>query len=220
MIDPTTITRYDRTEPELEEFLLFCIMVAGKRADTTSRCLDMFLAWITPDDSYTPFQAIRRFRRNTDTSNRGALAALGGALIAFNQLHPGCGIGQMRRMARAFLEAASSINVQQCTLKDLQKIHGIGPKTARLFILHSRSDHRLAVLDTHVLKHLRSVAEDRGWDGVWVPNATPSNPRDYADLEKIVLELADEQGMTPAEFDLHIWLKYAKGATHANHPES
>ena len=33
MITPTTITNYNRTEAELEEFLMFAILVAGKGAE-------------------------------------------------------------------------------------------------------------------------------------------------------------------------------------------
>ena len=43
MIDPSDVTKYDRTEEELEEWLLFCIVAAGKTAKTQARLLENFL---------------------------------------------------------------------------------------------------------------------------------------------------------------------------------
>jgi hypothetical protein len=41
-VDPYNITKYNRTEAELECFLLFCIVVAGKTAYIQARKLDEF----------------------------------------------------------------------------------------------------------------------------------------------------------------------------------
>ena len=43
MITPTSITNYNRTEEELEEFLMFAILVAGKGAEMQAKKLDEFL---------------------------------------------------------------------------------------------------------------------------------------------------------------------------------
>ena len=43
MITPSLITLYNRNQDELEEFLLFAILVAGKKASTTAQKLDSFL---------------------------------------------------------------------------------------------------------------------------------------------------------------------------------
>ena len=62
--------------------------------------------------------------------------------------NPGSGIGQYGRMARAFWEAANlPYDLREVELKDLMRVHGIGPKTARLFLTHTRQNQRLAVLD-------------------------------------------------------------------------
>ena len=57
VVIPTEITNYNRTDYELEVFWLFCILVAGKNSDTTSRVLANFLnklpSW------QTPFEGIR-----------------------------------------------------------------------------------------------------------------------------------------------------------------
>ena len=40
MIDPYKITNYNRTESQLQEFLLFCILVAGKTAYIQAKKLE------------------------------------------------------------------------------------------------------------------------------------------------------------------------------------
>jgi thermostable 8-oxoguanine DNA glycosylase len=77
-------------------------------------------------------------------------------------------------------------------------------KTSRCFILHTRKNARVAGLDTHMLKFLRSKGH---FDA---PKSTPSNEKNYDRFEKLVLKYADEAGKTPAEFDLDVWNSYAK----------
>jgi hypothetical protein len=43
MIDPRDVTKFDRTQAELEEYWLFCIVAAGKTAMTQARLLDAYL---------------------------------------------------------------------------------------------------------------------------------------------------------------------------------
>ena len=57
LIDPKDITNYNRTDNELQTFWLFCILVAGKNSDTTSRLLTRLLS-SKPKDQ-TPFEYIR-----------------------------------------------------------------------------------------------------------------------------------------------------------------
>ena len=45
MIDPRKVTKFDRTLEELEEFMLFAIVVAGKNAFQQARKLEQFLAY-------------------------------------------------------------------------------------------------------------------------------------------------------------------------------
>ena len=62
MITPTTITNYNRTEAELEEFLMFAILVAGKGAEQQAKKLDAFLDTIMSmgmgAEDYTPFDGL------------------------------------------------------------------------------------------------------------------------------------------------------------------
>lgn len=91
-------------------------------------------------------------------------------------------------------------NADLLDLEDLEAIPGIGPKTARCFLIHSRPDQQYAGLDTHVLKFLR----DKGHE---VPASTPTGKK-YKELEKVFLQYAAESGMTVADFDLAIWNQY------------
>ena len=76
MIDPSAVTHITRTESELEEFILFCIVVAGKNADQQARKLEDFLG------GAAPFPLIRSLRdgeldRNLKRVKLGKYALLG-----------------------------------------------------------------------------------------------------------------------------------------------
>jgi thermostable 8-oxoguanine DNA glycosylase len=100
----------------------------------------------------------------------------------------------------------SGIDLKTCTVDDLESIPGIGPKTARCFLIHSRPNQQLGALDTHILRYMR----EQGYD---VPKSTPSSKK-YKEVEKKWLKLANEiskkTGKTLAEVDLDIWRKYAR----------
>lgn len=81
---------------------------------------------------------------------------------------------------------------------DLEEIHGVGPKTARYFILHTRPKARVAALDTHILRYLRDRTD------MEVPSSTPTGKR-YTELEEAFLLMADFEGVDPAAMDLAIW---------------
>lgn len=111
------------------------------------------------------------------------------------------GIGCYNAKAKTFLcLVRKDFNLKTCTLEDLESIPGIGPKTARCFLIHSRPNQQYAGLDTHVLKFLR----DKGHE---VPKATPTGKK-YVELEKIFLKYVAESGMSVADFDLLIWNDY------------
>jgi len=185
MIDPSDITKYDRTEAELQEFWLFCILAAGKPAFRMARLLDGMLTTLRGDMPFDKFGQLEYWE-------------LRGLLQMWR-------IGQYRRISEAFQQTFErKPNLFTCSVEDLESIYGVGPKTARFFIVHSRPGQRYAVLDTHVLKHLASL-------GYKVPKSTPTGAN-YRRLEKIVLALADGAKMTPADFDLSIWNSYARAA--------
>lgn len=185
MIDPDCITKYDMTDEELEESIIFWVLVAGKTAHVISRSLEnIFLEF--QDGPRRPFEMFKRIRNIPSVLKRH-------------------GIGSYTVKARGISELVrSGLDLRTCTLDELTAITGIGPKTARCFVIHSRKDAKHAGLDTHVLRGLR----ERGFKDV--PEATPSSRKVYEKWEAVVLDLARSTGMTPAEFDLAEWLKYRR----------
>lgn len=193
MIDPQNPIRYNATINELQEFLLFCIVVAGKNSTVQAKKLENFLVFA--HNSYTAHhhhRAISHFEVLRWLGEKGIEKWLQMAKM-----------GQYKRISVAF-RGAANLCVDECTLEDLIAVKGIGPKTARFFLLFTRKDCKYAVLDTHILKFLRKIhVQD-------VPLATPQKKSDYDRLEK---EFTDAweiagNGLTLAEFDLTIWKYY------------
>lgn len=190
MVDPTKITNYRLPVARLEEVMLFWVCAAGKNGVTAARCLDSLLKTWRPQAARikpkpTPFDIIRYI------SHVGNLAEE-------MRTH---GIGCFTQKAKTFLCLVwTCIDLKLCTVDDLESIPGIGPKTARCFLIHSRPNQQYAGLDTHILKYLR----DRGHE---VPKSTPSG-RKYRELEIVFLEYVKQSGKTVAEFDLEIWNEY------------
>lgn len=184
MIDPSDVIKFDRTDAELQEWWLFSVLVAGKTAITQARLLDAFLidnGWVPGQQ---PFDVIRRMVANGTLEFRMREARL----------------GQYTRLVRTFSDSLM-LDLATCSLEQLEAVHGVGPKTARMFLMHSRPGQRVAALDTHILKHL-------GEHGHAVPKATPTGVK-YRELELAFLALADAAGQTPADYDLAVWKSYA-----------
>lgn len=189
MIDPYDVTKFDRSYEELEEYLLFCICAAGHKAVTSAKGLDRFLnrcPSLTGLHKAGPFEQIRKL--NDQPLIRDMLRV--------------SGIGNHGLKSGTFLSLArSGINLKACTVKDLEAFKGIGEKTSRFFLLHSRRDQRIACLDTHVRKWLQHL----GYEGV--PNQAPSGKK-YLVWEQVFLSIADHYGMKPADLDLEVWTAY------------
>ncbi len=191
LIDPNNVIDYNRSTGELELWWLFSLVVAGKTAKTQARLLDGFLLSLPAADhpeNDTPFERIQK------SIQRGDLME---AIKASR-------LGQYNRLCRAFTESVM-LDLQTCTVDDLETIHGVGPKTARMFVMMSRPGQRHAALDTHVLKHLRA-------NGIVAPNNTPPAGKKYRELEEAFLVLADSSGLSVAEYDLSVWKRYSNGA--------
>ena len=193
LVDPFKFTKFDRTPAELEAMILFSIMVANKRADQTYAKFEALMEW--PPHARTPFDKVRAWARQ------------GTLLGRLKQIRA----GQYKRIARAF-RGVLDLDLRACTVKDLETVHGIGPKTARMFLLHSRPNQRLAVLDTHVLAYLRDhLVPD-------VPRSTPPAGKTYARLEQAFLGHCDANGKNPAQFDLEIWEQRTKSVINEVQP--
>lgn len=180
LVDPTDVTKFDRTDGELQLFFLFCQTVAGKTAKVQAKFLNEFLSAGNGD---TPFEIIQ------DMVDQGVL---------FDKVKESK-LGQYNRLTAGF-EASLKLDLRTATVDELKAIKGIGNKTARFFLLHSRPNQNIAVLDVHILKYLRS----QGFD---TPKATPGE-KQYLELEKEFLTLAKQNNMSPADFDLMLWTKY------------
>jgi thermostable 8-oxoguanine DNA glycosylase len=187
MIDPKTITNFNRTEAELQEFLMFCVVVAGKNSHQQAIKLDQFIKDITANTgNTTPFSALEKLWPTTITWRLQEVK-----------------MGQYTRITNAFWLICKLQDLKNVTVAELEKVKGIGPKTARFFVLHSRPNQNVAVLDTHILKWMGKAMR------VKVPNATPSGNR-YLELEKFFLDYCKEKKCSPAELDLEIWKSLAK----------
>lgn len=178
MIDPTNITNFSCTEHQLEELILFWVCAAGKNAITSSSSLNRLLV----DFSETsPFCSIKKIGENN-----------------LPLLLKKYGIGCYNNKSRTFYELANSnLNLGECSCEDLEKIYGIGMKTSRCFIIHSRKNALCAGLDTHILKFLKMM-------GCEVPKSTP-NKKLYLKLENEFINLVSASKRPVAEIDLLIW---------------
>ncbi len=174
---------------ELEYRLLYSVVVAGKSAKFANAAMGRFMDY----GKQSPFEWVRYLRR------AGVLAQ---GLIESRT-------GNYTKIERAFSGIVDAkLNLKTCTPAELEKIHGIGPKTSRFFILWTRPGARVAALDTHILKWLRYLGHD-------APLSTPQSSERYIKLEKIILDEADQRGMTPRDLDAAIWDWCSKGL-HAN----
>ena len=184
MIDPFKITNFKRTDEELEEFWLFCLCVAGKTAAIVAKLHNDFLTGTRYQGS--PFTKVQKMAKNgvlLDNLKRARL-------------------GQYGKLVKSFTETVNAnLDLRKCTFKDLEEIHGVGPKTSRFFLLHSRPNQKIAVLDVHVLAYLKT----KGYD---VPKTTPDKKR-YAEIEQMFLAEAKKQKLSIADFDLKIWSERA-----------
>jgi endonuclease III len=178
VIEPTKITNFERTDRELEMFWLYSLMVAGKNADNTARCLNKML----DSTDLSPFEYMKA--NQNDLHN----------VLVANR------VGQYNRLEKAIRQSLD-LNLRTFTLEELLAIHGVGNKTARFFLLHTRRNMQLVVLDIHILSYLRER-----W-GLDVPKNTPHDKAKYAALAKTAVALIREDypDLSLADADLLIW---------------
>jgi thermostable 8-oxoguanine DNA glycosylase len=160
------------------------VCAAGKNGVTSARCLNSLLTPLY--DKYkeeSPFELLR------------CLDCYGNLPEEMKK----AGLGCYNNKAKTFRGLIyTDIDLKVCSVDELEDIIGIGPKTSRCFILHSRPNQQVACLDTHILKWLRD-------QGVDAPKSTPSYKK-YLMLEKKFIELAANRDL--AALDLEIWNRY------------
>jgi thermostable 8-oxoguanine DNA glycosylase len=195
MINPYQITNYDRSSSELEEFLLFCIVVAGKTAYIQAQKLEDFLVSVNKrlmmPENINPFQTIKSAEQHGTLFEEIKLAKL----------------GQYKKIYSGFKYISDrEYNLNRMTPKILEEIPGVGMKTSRFFLLHSDTFYkdRIAILDTHILKFIKENIDDRA------PKSTPVIPLTYRFWESKFLTWCLENKKNVADFDLEVWKSFAR----------
>lgn len=189
MIDPKNITKFNQTQEELEMVLFWWVLAAGKSGVRSAKQLDNFLQEYK-DLNLSPFNLIKHLIKNN---------------INIVEKLKSYGIGCYNHKSKSFIELANSnLDLKNCSLIELEKIHGVGKKTSRCFCLHSRLDFKCAGLDTHLLKFLNLCGF------LNIPKSTPSSSKEYLRIEKIFLDTADKMGYSPSDLDLKIWNAYSQ----------
>jgi thermostable 8-oxoguanine DNA glycosylase len=187
LVDPSDITKFDSSNYELQLALLFWICAAGKKASTAARNLDRLLSHGRERFGVEePFKIVRSFGDDLSEELKSQ------------------GIGCYNNKSKSMLDLATrGLDLRTCSVSDLESVKGIGPKTARCFLLHTRRGVRFAGLDTHLLKFMRMLGYD-------APKTTPVG-KSYLRLEDEFLKLVDMSGMSVAKVDLLIWNYYSSG---------
>lgn len=203
MIDPFKITNYDRTDAELQEFWLFCLAVAGKKATMMAKKVDEFLKPLNAWNNMIPIN-------KPGMTPLEFIAQLPGGEKGLDKELRLVKMGKYALLTKGYMESANKGGqwLRTASAEDIRAdITGAGYKTSRFFTLHSRRNENVAVIDTHMLKYLKHIGAPN------VPDGIPNGP-DYLRLEKILLAEAAKKKMAMADFDLAIWSHYAgNGAT-------
>lgn len=194
-IDPYNITNFNRTEEELQLFLLFCIVVAGKTAYIQAEKLEQFLSSVNErlmmPEHVKPFQTIISAEQH-------------GILMQEIQKAK---LGQYRKIYAGFkFISKNKFDLTKMTPEVLELIPGVGMKTSRFFLLHSDLNWQkyIAILDTHILKFIKENIDNRA------PKSTPTIKTTYKYWEDIFLHWCECNKKNVADFDLEVWKSYAR----------
>ena len=195
MINPYQITNYNRRSSELEEFLLFCIVVAGKTAYIQAQKLEDFLVSVNKrlmmPENINPFQTLKSAEQHGILMEEILKAKL----------------GQYKKIYSGFKYICSNrYDLNKMTPELLEKIPGVGMKTSRFFLLHSDSfySNKIAILDTHILKFIKENIDDKA------PKSTPTIRVTYKYWEDRFLFWCEQNNKNVADFDLEGWKSFAR----------
>ena len=194
-IDPYNITKFDRTEEELQLFLLFCIVVAGKTAYIQAEKLEQFLCSVNErlmmPGRVLPFQTLKSAEQH-------------GILMEEIQKAK---LGQYRKIYAGFKFISEyKIDLRNTTTEQLEAIPGVGMKSSRFFLLHSDKAFKdqIAILDTHILKFIKENIDENA------PKSTPTIRVTYKYWEDRFLFWCEQNNKNVADFDLEVWKSYAR----------
>lgn len=172
---------------QLEWWILFTICVAGKGARQTQDKMKALMKRLKQIfGAGTPFFLVRE--------------AIAHKIL--DDLLREYKFGKYNLVNRGFAQAIE-IDVKKISIENLEKIHGIGPKSARMIMLYYDPKSEAVPLDTHVLKYLRK----KGYDA---PKTTPSAGPKYNFLEEAFVREAKRQHKTVRELDTEVWQSYAR----------
>ena len=118
------IKKFDRTERELQEFLLFCIFTSGrigKKSSEISRKLDLFLNDKSNKKNKRPFDWIELIASIKSNHGRDYLYLF---LVEYGLLSNKRTLKCLREVTRLRKK------LKEVTENDLESIHGIGKVTA------------------------------------------------------------------------------------------
>ena len=200
MINPDEITSYNLKTPQLQKTLIFWLLVAGKTAKVIAKAqeqvfneLESLWARDYSGSIPKPFQLIK------DLCERRKGSEWLAKILKKN------GIGCYKVKAQGMIQLAhAELDLCTCKPEDLEQISGIGMKTSRCFILHSRENTDCAGLDVHILSFLRDIGcKD-------IPDSTPGSAKKYREIEAKFLKICHKVERTPAYLDLLVWRIYSK----------
>ena len=220
MIDPYNITNTKRTDWELQEFLFFCVAVAGKKSEPTARKVQNLTDHISEMFVENPYY--EKYRPETGVIHY--LVGINDYADSGMELLRQFKFGKYRQW-EGFIDwwkdmliymdgACISDWLREASLLDLEQIPSVGKKTSRFFKLHSDPEAECIPLDTHILKFVR---DKHCHDPNYIPKSTPTSKYEYQSIETFALEymknyMAQKRMKTLAEADLSIWSSYASNA--------
>jgi hypothetical protein len=195
------LTNEALSDRELQWRIIYSVIVAGKSARFAENAIRKLFGEY---EEREPFEVVRSWDRASVGLAVERFQVSGSIYFKSWLLEEKLRLaktGNYGKLTKTLTELAwSDIDLRTCLPADLEKIHGIGPKTSRFFILWTRPDARCAALDVHILRWL-------GEKGYKVPKNTPQSAKAYAILEKAFLDEAEKLGLSPAELDKQVWME-------------
>ena len=210
-IDPLNITDFERNDFSLQSFFLFAVAVAGKPSGITAEKINSMVELFM--ESWVENPAYQEGHLDVPDGPLKHLIDLTTECIWWDDISPAgrnlrhIKLGKYKQWDKllewfGFEVRDANYFLRTATLEQLLEIPGVGDKTARFFLLHSRKCEEVVPLDTHILKFVGKTFSD-------CPKITPRG-RAYNFWEERAKRLFKREIETNnyssfAEVDLAIW---------------